>query len=158
MINVLFVCAGNICRSPMAEAVFQHMVNEAGLSDQIQSDSAGTGDWHVGELAHVGTRNVLKKHNIPYNGRARQFIQRDLSQFDYVVVMDAANMRGVERYIRPDDRAKVHMFLEFANTAATTPVKEVPDPYYDGRFDEVYDLVTLGAAALLAHIRAEHNL
>src|SRR5689334_2678843 len=83
VIRVLFVCMGNICRSPMAEAVFQHMVNEAGLSSKFSLDSAGTGGWHAGETAHRGTLNVLKDHNIPYDGRARQFIRADLDKFDY---------------------------------------------------------------------------
>jgi hypothetical protein len=79
MIRVLFVCLGNICRSPMAEAVFQHLVNEAGLVAQIVVDSAGTGDWHVGEPAHTGTRRVLTQRGIAYNGRARQVGAREVT-------------------------------------------------------------------------------
>ena len=154
MIKVLFVCLGNICRSPMAEGVFQHLVKQAGLEDQIEVDSAGTGGWHVGDLAHPGTRKVLQKHNIPYDGRARQFTSSDLDQFDYVLAMDASNLANLQRY----HKGNVQLFLHYANQEGTVGDREVPDPYYDGRFDEVYDLVSKGAAALLAHIREEHNL
>jgi protein-tyrosine phosphatase len=156
VIKVLFVCMGNICRSPMAEAVFQHLVNEAGLGSKFSLDSAGTGGWHAGEPAHRGTLNVLKQNNIPYNGRARQFVRADLDKFDYVLAMDKENLSGIQRH--SGDRAEVRLFLDYAVEAGTVDLKEVPDPYYDGRFEEVYELVTLGCKALLAHIRAEHGI
>ncbi|NWF67848.1 MAG: low molecular weight phosphotyrosine protein phosphatase [Chloroflexi bacterium] len=156
MIKVLFVCLGNICRSPMAEAVFQHMVNQAGLSDKILVDSAGTGSWHVGETAHRGTLGVLSKNGIAYHGRARQFTRSDLQEFDYVLAMDAENLSDIQRAASP--RAKVMLFLELAYQAQTVTLREVPDPYYDGRFEYVFGLVNKGAAALLAHIRAQHGL
>lgn len=158
MINVLFVCAGNICRSPMADAVFQHMVNEAGLNDQVKVDSAGMGSWHVGEHAHRGTLNVLKRHNIPYDGRARQFNRRDLDQFNYILAMDRENLSQIRHLERHDDNAEVSLFLHYANLAGLTNVTEVPDPYYSGVFDQVYDLVTMGCQALLDHIRQTHDL
>jgi protein-tyrosine phosphatase len=155
VIRVLFVCMGNICRSPMAEAVFQHLVNEAGLSSKFSLDSAGTGGWHAGETAHRGTLKVLKEHNIPYDGRARQFVRTDLDKFDYVVAMDKENLSGINQY--HGDRAEVRLFLDYAVEAGTVSLNEVPDPYYDGRFEQTYELVTLGCKALLDHIRAEQR-
>lgn len=155
MVNVLFVCLGNICRSPMAEGVFQHLVNEAGLSDQIQVDSAGTSGYHVGERAHSGTRNVLKKHNIPYDGRSRQLARNDFDEFDYVLAMDSSNLADI-RAMKPDDsQTVVRLFLEYAGGVGET---DVPDPYYTGQFDYVYELVEAGARGLLDAIRKEHNL
>jgi protein-tyrosine phosphatase len=154
MIKVLFICMGNICRSPMAEAVFQHKVDEAGLSDKIMVDSAGTHSYHVGEKAHEGTLAILKKHGIPYDGRARQFARRDLSDFDYILVMDNANLAKIQPYAGGESDGELKLFLSYAETKTT----EVPDPYYDGRFTEVYELVNKGCDALLAYIRTKHNL
>lgn len=160
MIKVLFICSGNICRSPMADAVFKDMVKKAGLADEFMVDSAGTGSWHVGESAHSGTRRMLQKHNITYNGRARQMTQNDLNNFDYVLAMDHSHLRHIEYMQRNNDRinAEINMFLRYANDAGLTSVQEVPDPYYNNRFEEVYDLVDKGCRALLQHIRQAHHL
>lgn len=157
MIRVLFVCMGNICRSPMAEAVFQDMVNKAGLSDKITVDSAGTGSWHVGEHAHVETINILKRNGISYHGRARQIAKSDLDDFDYVLVMDRDNLAAVRRHAS-NTGAELDLFLRYAKEVGAVNTDEVPDPYYDGTFDRVYNLVTRGSKALLEHIREEHGL
>lgn len=171
-INVLFVCMGNICRSPMADGVFQHMVRQAGLSDRIKVDSAGTIGYHTGEKAHRGTRAVLKKHGIPYDGRARMFHSGDVDQFDYILAMDRANLQDIRSTLRITPAAnsnvithngrkiEVGMFLHYAIAAGTVDKNEteVPDPYYSNRFQQVYDLVDKGCMALLDHIRAQHNL
>src|SRR5690349_21222262 len=134
MVRVLFVCLGNICRSPMAEAVFAHFVAEAGLEKEIEVDSAGTGQWHVGERPHHGTRHVLASKNIPYDGRARVIDRSDLDLFDYIVVMDNANLRDVQFMGKANGR--VVRLMDFARVS---DIKEVPDPYYDGRFELVYE-------------------
>lgn len=172
MIRVLFVCAGNICRSPMAEAVFRDVVSKAGLADHFFIDSAGTGAWYAGEPAHEGTLKVLQKNRISYDGRARQFVQHDLNNFDYVLAMDRENLSVITRYLnRRDETARVSkfgadgqtpeigLFLSYANRAGVVlKPQEVPDPFYSGRFDETYDLIVRGCAALLDYIRARHGL
>ncbi|MBN1963117.1 MAG: low molecular weight phosphotyrosine protein phosphatase [Anaerolineae bacterium] len=155
MVRVLFVCLGNICRSPMAEGVFQHLVDEAGLGEEIIVDSAGTGSWHVGERAHSGTRGVLRQHGIEYQGRSRQMTRDDLARFDYVLAMDRSNLNGIRSLADDSTAATIRLFLDYAPQAGT---REVPDPYYSGRFDEVYNLVRQAAAGLLTHIREAHAL
>ncbi len=155
MINVLFVCLGNICRSPMAEAVFAQMVEQAGLANQIGVDSVGTGDWHEGKPAHNGTLAILRQHNIPYNGRARQVALNDLQHADYVVAMDGGNVSDLQSLDRDGVlHGKLHLLLDFA---PQQEVRFVPDPYYAGNFDEVYRLVNMGCQGLLEHIRAEQG-
>lgn len=160
MIRVVFVCLGNICRSPMADAVMQQLVNDAGLADKIRVDSAGTGSWHVGQSAHQDTRKILKKHHIPYEGRARQFKRDDAKQFDYVLAMDKSNLRDIHGIIgtTTDHDTVVALFLHYANVIGATDVEEVPDPYYTGDFDSVYKLVETGCHALLDHIQEAHKL
>lgn len=153
-VTVLFVCLGNICRSPMAEAVFQKLVVDAGLTEQIKVDSAGTGGWHVGEKAHRGTRQVLQKHDINYNGRARQVTAVDMSNpADYIVAMDSSNYRDLED--RYGHHPRLYRLLDFARN---TSAKDVPDPYYSGNFEYVYQLVEDGCRGLLATICQQENL
>lgn len=159
MINVIFVCLGNICRSPMADAVFQHMVKDAGLADHILVDSAGTDAYHIGERAHRNTLMILEKHNLSYLGRARQFTIKDLSLFDYVLAMDNENLSTIQAMVNDgNERAEVNLFLNYAYEQGVTDRLEVPDPYYTNSFDEVYTLVYKGSQALLEHIRVKHNL
>lgn len=159
MIKVIFVCLGNICRSPMADAVFQDMVKKAGLVDEIMVDSAGTGRYHIGDKAHRGTLKILKQHDINYFGRARQFTLNDLASFDYVLAMDESNLSDIQAMPkRNQETATLSLFLQFAYDNNTVDLLEVPDPYYTNRFEEAYELVTHGSQALLDHIRAEHGL
>lgn len=159
MIKVLFVCLGNICRSPMADAVFQQMVKSEGLADVIMVDSAGTSRYHIGQKAHRGTLKVLGKHGIDYRGRARQIRADDLQLFDYVLAMDKSNLSDIQAITGPtDDNAQVSLFLQYGFDAGLASELEVPDPYYDNRFDDVYDLVYKGSQALLDVIRSENSL
>ena len=153
MIRVLFVCLGNICRSPMAEAVFMHKVKAAGLEEAISADSAGTGGWHAGEPPHSGTRGILAKYGIAYAGRARQIARADMAEFDYIITMDDQNFRDV-RQMR-FGKAHVARFLDYA---PQTGVREVPDPYYNGGFEGVYRLVEAASDGLLANIRKDHEV
>ena len=154
-VRVLFVCLGNICRSPMAEAVFAHLVREAGLQDKIEADSAGTGSWHINSAPHPGTMEILEKNGIVYEGRGRQLKRSDLDDFDYIITMDDENLHNVRRHGK--GRAKVAPLLEYAATASQWGIREVPDPYFGGGFDVVYQLVRDGAAGLLAAIRKDHG-
>jgi len=152
-VNVLFVCLGNICRSPMAEGVFQKMVDDAGLSDQILVDSAGTGSWHVGETAHRGTQKVLRQHGIAYNGRARQIRPTDITPNTYLIALDSSNLQDLQRYA--SQHARLFRLLDFASE---TQERDVPDPYYTGAFDYVYKLVEDGCRGLLAAIRQREGI
>ena len=153
-VKVLFVCLGNICRSPMAEAVFTQMVADAGLSEQIAVDSAGTGAWHVGETAHPGTRRVLSRNGINYAGRARQVNRADMAdQKTYIIAMAAENMSDLRR--RFGDHPRLYRLLDFATNA---DVRDVPDPYYEGNFGYVYELVVDGSRGLLETIREAEGL
>jgi protein-tyrosine phosphatase len=153
MIRVLFVCLGNICRSPMAEGVFQHKVRLAGLEAHIETDSAGTGHWHLGEPPHPGTRRILAAHQIAYEHRARLFTREDGHRFDYILTMDENNYRDVQAI--GTGSAKLFRFLDFA---PQTGLREVPDPYYVGNYSEVFALVDAASDGLLAYLRQEHAL
>ncbi len=147
-ISVLFVCMGNICRSPTAEGVFRHYVSEAGLSDQIEVDSAGTHAYHVGEPPDRRAAAAALRRGVSLADlRARRFGDADFERFDYIIAMDDDNqMRLLEK--APDEyRSKVQLFLSFASGSET----EVPDPYYGGAagFERVLDLVEEASRGLL---------
>lgn len=157
MINVLFVCLGNICRSPMAEAVFRHQLKERHLENRISVDSAGTGDWHLGKPPHEGTRKLLDQYGISYDGmRARQVLMQDYQEFDYIVCMDSNNERDVRQLFGSNScgHAKVFKFMDLLPENSSD---DVPDPYYTGNFDEVYELVSKGCKRLIEQIGAENS-
>ena len=153
MIKVLFVCLGNICRSPMAEAILADRVRVGGGAELFEIDSAGTGDYHIGEPPHRGTRGVLARHDILYRGRARQMTHEDLDHYDYIVAMDLRNLRDIEEQFGRAEN--VTLLLDYA---PTLPEREVPDPYFSGDFESVYSLIRLGVEGLLAHIIRECEL
>jgi protein-tyrosine phosphatase len=152
--RVLFVCLGNICRSPLAEGVFASLVEEAGVSAEFQIDSAGTGSWHVGERPDARAAMVAREHGIELHSRARQVTEQDLHDFDYVVAMDRDNLRSLERMAAASG-AEAHIQLLRAHEPDPDS-DEVPDPYYGGvsGFETVYQIVRRSCEGLLAHLRA----
>ena len=147
--RILFVCLGNICRSPTAEGVMRRLVSEHGLEGEIEIDSAGTGGWHVGAPPDTRATEAARRRGTELSSSARRFDpQRDFDRFDLILAMDAENRRDLLA-LAPDDeaRAKVRMFLPGG--------ADVPDPYYGGAdgFEEVLDLVEDAAWALLQELR-----
>lgn len=156
MIQVVFVCLGNICRSPMAEAVFRQLIKDADLTDKITVDSAGTSDWHIGKPPHEGTLDILNRYEVSSEGmQARQYIREDLAQFDYIVAMDTSNLENIHLRNEVEDGTKVFRLLDLIDEEDD---KDVPDPYHTGDFDETYELVTNGSKKLLEKIRKTHQL
>lgn len=156
MISVLFVCLGNICRSPMAEALFHRLIKEEKLGDRIRVDSAGTGDWHIGHPPHEGTRTILDRHGIDYSGmKARQVTGEDFTGFDYIVCMDSKNLRDVNAFAESANHACIMKFMDLLPEEQNA---DVPDPYYTGNFEEVYRIVEAGSRRLLDLIRERENL
>ncbi|MDD5057540.1 MAG: low molecular weight phosphotyrosine protein phosphatase [Sideroxydans sp.] len=157
-VKVLFVCMGNICRSPTAEAVFRQRVEQAGLLEHIHIDSAGTHDYHVGDAPDARTQRAANRRGYDMSMlRGRQVTAADFARFDYVLAMDNANLAILQR-LRPHD-AQSHpgLFLEFAQHHSE---REVPDPYYGGAdgFERVLDMVEDAAQGLLRHIREQHAI
>jgi protein-tyrosine phosphatase len=133
----------------MAEAVFRHKVAEAGLADRIEVDSAGTGDWHTGKPPHEGTRRILMRYGINDAGiRARQVREDDFGRFQYLIAMDDSNVSNLMRL--SSERAEVRKLMDLVPGREG---EDVPDPYYTGNFQEVYEMVNEACDRLLAHIR-----
>jgi protein-tyrosine phosphatase len=162
MVRVCFVCLGNICRSPTAEAVMKHLARQAGLERAMHIESAGTGDWHVGETRDRRSMATGAARGIPLSGRAQQFTAGDFARFDYVVAMDSSNRDDLLK-MAPDAgaRAKVSKLRAYEEGAAEGgDAADVPDPYYGGArgFDDVFDICQAACAGFLAWLRREHRL
>jgi protein-tyrosine phosphatase len=157
-VGVLFVCLGNICRSPLAEGVFRGLVEEAGLGNRVEVDSAGTSDYHTGDPPDPRTVDVARRRGVRLEHAARQIKGEDLDRFAYVLVMDAQNLGKVQRLaerVRPG--TEIRMLRSFDPEADGD--LSVPDPYFggEGGFEAVQDMVERSCRALLSHIREEHG-
>jgi protein-tyrosine phosphatase len=155
-IRLLFVCLGNICRSPTAEGVMRALAREQGLEGAVELDSAGTGAWHVGSSPDARATRAASARGITLDGAARQVRPRDFDDFDLLLAMDRENLRELARLAPGEqERAKVRLLREFDPASAGAPDLDVPDPYYgegDG-FAEVFELVHAACEGLLEQIR-----
>ena len=152
-ISVLFVCLGNICRSPTAHGVFQNLIEQQGLSDTIYVDSAGTGNWHLGKPPDSRSIQTALDHDLDLNAlRARLFVEDDFERFDYILAMDRKNLEDISKLKPLNFKGFVGLFLSFASETCRL---DVPDPYFSGNdgFELVFDLVTIASRGLLNHIR-----
>tara|TARA_Y100000589_G_scaffold285961_1_gene285822 strand:+ start:590 stop:1075 length:486 start_codon:yes stop_codon:yes gene_type:complete len=157
-ISVLFVCLGNICRSPAAEALFIKKIKEEGIEDKFLVDSAGTGSWHVGKQADSRMRLAAKDRKIDIKSKARQINKNDFQKFNYILTMDDSNYNNVmslKNREKSSDLCKVIKIQEFASSFKE---KEVPDPYFGGEegFDYVLDILTDSISGFLDHIFKNH--
>lgn len=149
MQKILFVCHGNICRSPMAEFVMKKLVSDAGLDNEFFIESAATSTEEIGNDMHHGTKSVLQKHDIPFKRRtARQITSSDYDRFDHIIIMDRYNRSNLSRIIRSDPDGKINMLLDFTERGG-----DIADPWYTGNFDETYSDVLEGCTALLEKLR-----
>lgn len=157
-IRILFVCMGNICRSPTAHGVFQHLVDQSGYADRIHVDSAGTHAYHISEPPDHRAQQAARRRNIDLSTlRARKAIVTDFAEYDYILAMDSSNYEDLIRNCPQEYAEKVRLFMEFAPELG---VREVPDPYYGGAsgFEQVLDLVDSASRGLLEHLREQHRL
>ncbi len=147
--KILFVCTGNICRSPTAEGILNHYIKKLGLQDQIQVDSAGTTDYHKREAPDNRSQRIAKKRGVTLDSlRARKIHPNDFEQFDLILAMDITHFNYLKDHVFPQRTGQLHLFLDFVGKEHSL---EVPDPYYgdEGDFEYVYDLIDLGVQALI---------
>ena len=153
-ISILFVCLGNICRSPAAEAIFQNLIDDKGIGNKFIVDSAGTGSWHVGKKADARMRIAAKQRNIDITSNARQIREEDFRDFNYILVMDNSNFNNVldlKNQVKGSDFAKILKIQDFASIFTE---REVPDPYFggDAGFDHVLDILEDSVSCFLQDI------
>jgi protein-tyrosine phosphatase len=156
-VHILFVCLGNICRSPTAEGVMRKLVSEAGLQESISLDSAGTGGWHVGEPPDERATRAARRRGIELESVARKVAPDDFARFDLILAMDGSNQHAL-RQLAPDEdaRERVRLLREFDPASAGQRDLDVPDPYYDGEqgFELVLDQIQAACVGLLEYVRA----
>ncbi len=149
MIKVLFICHGNICRSTMAESVFTYMVQQRHLEEQFEINSAATSREEIGNGPHYGTVNKLRQEGIPVvPHRATQMTKSDYDYYDYLIGMDTANIRNMNRIAGGDSDDKIYKLPSFANVT-----RDIADPWYTGNFDETYEDIVRGLEAFLEYLR-----
>jgi protein-tyrosine phosphatase len=157
-VRILFVCMGNICRSPTAEGVFTSLLQAEGLAEFFEADSAGTHAYHQGEPPDPRAGSAALKRGIDLSHqRARRVNLDDFEYFDYIVAMDRSNLEDLTGICAPEHQTKLRLFLEFASDL---PEIDVPDPYYGGPqgFERVLDLIELASRAMIAELRKQHRL
>lgn len=150
--KVVFICMGNICRSPTAEGVFRHVVKQRKLADKIEIDSAGTHAYHIGESPDSRSQSTALIRGVNLSAqRARKAIAEDFERFDYVIAMDRSNYENLKQIGQASELSKLHLFMDFTQDWDN---EEVPDPYYGGAngFEEVFDMVQSASEGLLEHI------
>ena len=148
MIRVLFICHGNICRSPMAEFLLKSMVQEKGISDQFYIASAATSTEEIGNPVHYGTRKKLSEYGISCKGKyAVQMTRADYDRYDYLIGMDQWNIRNMQRIVGKDEKGKIRRLLDF-----TDHPRDIADPWYTGNFDITYEDIREGCEALLRYL------
>lgn len=152
MIRILMVCHGNICRSPMAEFVFRHMVKERGMGDKFHIASCATSTEEIGNPVHQGTREKLRQHGISTEGKyAVQLRKKDYDNYDYLLGMDTWNIRNILRIVKSDPENKVYRLLDFSKEP-----RDIADPWYTGNFDVTYNDIVEGCQAFLNYLK-EHR-
>lgn len=152
MIKILFICHGNICRSPMAEFVMADLVKKAGLAGKIEVASAATSTEEIGNGVHYGTRQKLAQMGVPCGEhRAVQVVRADYERYDYLIVMDSNNMRNLKRIVGEDRAGKVKLLLDFTKRAGMS----IADPWYTGNFDETYVDILEGCSGLLRFLMSK---